>query len=150
MLKTTKSTDESGPKVGNGNGEIDGFGVSGGSEKFAKKSGKLKSQNLAKSQKLFKLRKSKDKKSKKLLKSGNSLTFEATEAKLSFLTPGASKAFNRLWLAFTKALILQYFNPECHIWIKTNVLGYTIGDVPSQLASETRLDGVVTKTNLIQ
>ena len=42
MLKTTGSPDISGPKAENVNSEIVGFGVGGGGEEFAKKSGKLK------------------------------------------------------------------------------------------------------------
>ena len=57
---------------------------------------------------------------KKLSKSRNSTNFDATEDKPKFLTPDARTAFNRLWLAFTKALILWHFDPECHIWIETD------------------------------
>ena len=32
-----------------------------------------------------------------------------------FLTSGAKKAFNQLKQTFIKALILQHFNPVCHI-----------------------------------
>ena len=47
MLKTTGSPDVSGPKVGNGDGEIIGFGIGGdGGDKLAKKSGKLKGQKM--------------------------------------------------------------------------------------------------------
>ena len=37
---------------------------------------------------------------------------------------------------FTKALILQYFDPECHIRIETDASGYTIGGILSQLTSD--------------
>lgn len=47
--------------------------------------------------------------------------------KANFLTPKAKLVFIQLWQAFTKALILYHFYPECHIWIKTNTLGYAIG-----------------------
>ena len=50
-----------------------------------------------------------------------------------FLTSKAKKAFNRLRQAFTKVPILQHFDPECHIRIETNALGYAIGRVLSQL-----------------
>ena len=59
-------------------------------------------------------------------------------------------AFNRLRLAFTKTPILWHFDPKCHIWIETDALGYAIGSVLSQFVSGTRLDGVVTKTDLGQ
>ena len=53
------------------------------------------------------------------------------EAGPSFLIPKARTAFNRLQLAFTKALILWYFDLECHIRIETDALGYTIHDMQS-------------------
>ena len=108
------------------------------------------SQNLAKSQKLSKSEKFKDKKSKKPSKSENSPNFNTTEAKSSFLTPGARETFNHLQIIFTKAPIIRHFDPECHIWIEIDVLSYAIGDMLSQLVFKTRPDGVVTKTNLDQ
>ena len=48
-----------------------------------------------------------------------------------FLTPNAKKAFNHLRLAFIKTPILQHFDLESHIRIKTNVSGYAIGGVLS-------------------
>ena len=53
----------------------------------------------------------------------------------TFLTPGAREALNQLRQAFTKALILRYFNPEYHIQIETDASGYTIEGVLSQLNS---------------
>ena len=106
MLKTTESPDMSESKVENGNNKIVEFGIDGSGEELAKKSGKLKGQNLAKSQKLFKLGKSKGEKSKKLSKSGNLPNFDTTEAIPIFLTLGAKKAFNHLRLTFIEALIL--------------------------------------------
>ena len=85
---------------------------------------------------------------KKSSKSGNSTNFDATEVRPKFLTLDAMTAFNCLWLAFTEAPILWYFDPECHIWIKTDTLGYAIGGVLSQLTFRTNLDGVVTKADL--
>ena len=123
-----------------GNGKVDGFG---GSVEHAKKSGKSKGQKTFKSQKSAKSGKNSS-------KSGKSPNFNTTETGPSFLTPKARSAFNRLRLAFTKAPILWHFNPECHIWIKTNALGYAIGGVLSQLASGTSADGVVTKADLGQ
>ena len=70
------------------------------------------------------------------------------EAGLNFLISGAREAFNNLRLIFTKTPILWYFDPEGHIRIETNALGYAIGNVLSQLASKTRPDGVVTKIDL--
>ena len=86
-----------------GNSEIDGFG---GDVEHAKKSGKSKSQKLAKSQKSFKSGKSKGEKLKKPPKSGNSPNFDTKDTGQSFLTPKARSAFNRLQLSFTKAPIL--------------------------------------------
>ena len=52
-----------------------------------------------------------------------------------FLTSNAREVFNRLRQAFTKAPILRHFDLECHIRIETNVPGYAIGGVLSQLTS---------------
>ena len=51
-----------------------------------------------------------------------------------FLTPKAKLAFTELRQAFFKAPILYYLDPEPHIRIETDVLGYTIGGVLSQLS----------------
>ena len=120
-------------EVGDGEG---GDGVDSGGVEIAKKSRKSKDQKLVKS--------------KKLSKSGNLPNFNAKEAGLSFLIPGAREAFNRLRLAFTEALIFWNFDPECHIQIKTDVSGYAIGGMLSQLASKTSLDRIVTKIDLGQ
>ena len=136
----------SGPKVGNGDSEVIELDVSGKSKEFAKKSGKL-----SKSLKLSKLGNSKGKNlamSKKSSKSGNLPNFNAKDSRPNFLTPKARSAFNRLWLDFTKALILQQFDPECHIRIETKWSGYAIGGVLSQLASRTSPHGIVTKANM--
>ena len=143
MLKTTGSPDVSGPEVGNGNGEVVRFGVGSGGNELAKKSGKLKGQKTSKSRKLAKSGKDSS-------KSGNSPNFGATETGSSFLTLEARSAFNRLRLAFTKAPILWHFDPECHIWIKTDASGYVIGGVLSQLVSGTSPDWIVTKADLGQ
>ena len=50
-----------------------------------------------------------------------------------FLTSGAKLVFTKLRQAFLKALILYHFNPEGHIRIETDVSGYAIGGVLSQL-----------------
>ena len=119
-----------------------------GSKKLAKKLGKL-----SKGLKLSKLGNSKGKnlaKSKEPAKSGNSPNFDAKAAGLSFSTSEARAVFNRLRLAFTKAPILRYFDPECHIWIKINILGYAFSGVLNQLVSGISLDGIVTRTDLSQ
>ena len=106
-------------------------GIEGGNE-LIEKCGK--SSKTGKSSKAGNSKGKKSAKSKKPSKSGNSPNFDATKAGPSFLTPKARAAFNRLRLAFTKAPILQHFDLECHIWIKTDVSGYVIGGVLSQLA----------------
>ena len=131
-----------------GNGEVDEFG--GDDVEHAKKSRKSKGQKLAKSQKLFKSGKSKVEKLKKPPKSGNRPNFNAKNTGSSFLTPKARSAFNHIWLAFTKALILRYFDLKCHIRIKTDASSYIISDVLSQLASGTSPDRVVTKIDFSQ
>ena len=61
------------------------------------------------------------------------LTSKNSVGATGFLTPGAKRAFTQLRQAFTKALILQHFDPECHIRIETDASGYAIGGVLSQL-----------------
>ena len=83
-------------------------------------------------------------------KNENSTNSDTTKDGPKFLTPNARTAFNCLRLAFIEAPIFQYFDPECHIWIKTDASDYAIGGVLSQLTSGTNPDGVVTKANLGQ
>ena len=138
--------------------EVDG--IEGDDESIEKCRKLSKTGKLFKSQKLSKLRKSKSEKmsksqnlvksGKKLPKSGNSTTFDVTEDRPKFLTPDARTAFNHLWLAFTKASIFWQFDPECHIWIEIDVLGYAISGLITQFASETRPDREVTKIDLGQ
>ena len=102
----------------NDNNKVNEFEICNYGVEHTKKSRKSKSQKSSKSQKLSKLRKSKSEKlttSKKPSKNENSPNFSAKEAGSSFLTFGAKKAFNRLWFAFIKALILRHFDLECHI-----------------------------------
>ena len=117
--------------------------VKGGNELIKKYRKLSKTRKLSKSQKLVKSK-------KKLSKSGNLPNFDIKENGPNFLTPHAKIAFNYLQLAFTKAPIFWHFDLECHIWIETDTWGYVIGDMLNQLTSETRLDGVITKTNLGQ
>ena len=53
-----------------------------------------------------------------------------------FLTPSAKEVFNQLRQAFIKTLILQHFDPDCHIWIETDASAYAIGRILSQLISD--------------
>ena len=133
--------------MGNGDDEVVGFGGGDGGE-LAKKSGKL-----SKGQKLSKSGNSKGKKLAKFKKpsnSGNSPNFDAKKAGPNFLTPKAKVAFNCLRLTFNEAPILWHFDPECHIQIETEALGYAIGSVLSQQASGTSTNGVFTKADLGQ
>ena len=52
---------------------------------------------------------------------------------LDFLIPKTKLAFTKLRQAFLKAPIFHHFNSEYHIQIETDVLGYTISRVFSQL-----------------
>ena len=115
-------------------------GDSVGSVKIAKKSRKSKGQKTSKFQKSAK--------SKKLLKIGSLPNFNAKNNRPNFLTLKTRSAFNRLRLAFTKARIFWHVDPECHIRIKTDALGYAIGSMLSQLAFGTSPNKVVTKANL--
>ena len=62
-----------------------------------------------------------------------SLNFKNIEAGSGFLTPKARLAFTKLRQVFMNTPILHYFDPKCHIWIKTDASGYAIGGVLSQL-----------------
>ena len=50
-----------------------------------------------------------------------------------FFTPGAKLVFTELRQAFLKAPIHHHFDPEHHTRIETDVSGYAIGGVFSQL-----------------
>ena len=52
---------------------------------------------------------------------------------LDFFTPRARLAFTKLRPAFVKASILHHFDPERHIQVETDISGYAIGGVFSQL-----------------
>ena len=142
----------------NKDGDVSGNsdGLSDGSKRVELKTGRSEGQKTSKSQKSAKFRKSfksgksKSEKSKKLSKNENLPNFDAKDSGPSFLIPETRSAFNRLRLAFTEAPILRHFDPQCHIWIKTNPSGHVIGGVLSQLASGISPDEVVTKTDLGQ
>lgn len=70
----------------------------------------------------------------------------------NFLTSKARKAFNYLKQAFTKASVFQHFDPKCYIWIETNISGYTMGRVQSQLIFNqlTLLDSIFSKSDFDQ
>ena len=66
-------------------------------------------------------------------KSKNSSKSKKTVGSSDFLTSRSKLAFTKLKQAFFKALILYHFDPECHIRIETDVSGYAISGVFSQL-----------------
>lgn len=51
----------------------------------------------------------------------------------SFLTFRARLVFIKLRQTFIKTLIFHPFYSKCYIWIKTDMLGYAIGEIPNQL-----------------
>ena len=61
------------------------------------------------------------------------LLFKKSNKASNYLIPKARLVFTQLRKTFTKAIILGYFNLECHIRIKTNVSNYAISSVLSQL-----------------
>ena len=74
------------------------------------------------------------KKSRKMSKS-KTLSKSRKTVGSEFLTPGAKLAFTKLRQVFLKAPILYHFNPKRHIRIETDVSGYGLGRVLSQLTS---------------
>ena len=100
MFKITRWPNISASRKNNDKNVVVEFG--GNDEELVRKPKKLKGQKSAKS-------------GKKLLKSGNLPKFDVKKAGSNFLTSDAMTAFNHLWLAFTKAPILEYFDPEYHI-----------------------------------
>ena len=69
-------------------------------------------------------------------KSKNLSKSKKTIRSSDFLTPKAKLAFTKWRQAFLKVPILHHFDPECHIRIETDVSGYAIGGVLSQLTSD--------------
>ena len=68
-------------------------------------------------------------KSNKVEKKVQNLSKSKKTVGLDFFTPKAKLAFIKLRQAFFKAPIFHHFDPEGHIWIETDVLGYVIGRV---------------------
>lgn len=56
--------------------------------------------------------------------------------RLVFFTPKAQLAFKILKQVFSKALMITHFKPNWYIWLKTNLFGWTIGVILSQLFLE--------------
>ena len=75
-------------------------------------------------------------KSKKLIWAKKTKTFRAKNLNIQsrlFLTFKIKKSFTKLRQAFVETLILNHFDLKCHIEIETDVLGYAIGGILSQL-----------------
>lgn len=80
-------------------------------------------------------------------KSTKSQKVDFAKAKLfgaDFLTSRAKKAFIYLQNTFTKALILHYVDTERHICIETDISGYAIDGVLSQITSDQHFSDNVT------
>ena len=73
-----------------------------------------------------------EKKVQKLFKSKNLSKSKKTVGS-DFLTSGAKLAFTKLRQVFVKAPIFHHFDLKRHIWIETNISGYAISKVLSQL-----------------
>ena len=145
MLKTTKNPEfaanpkETKDEVG-GNSVVSNNMV--GDSKAINQANSIKRKNQVKTTK-----------SKILVKSKNhdfSLNSRNKEAGTGFLTPNARLTFIQLRQTFVEAPIFHHFDPESLIRIEINVSSYAISDVLNQLSSGTRLDRVITKTNLGQ
>ena len=91
-------------------------------------------------------------KSKILVKSKNHdfPKFSTEEAGTGFLTPKARLVFTQLRQAFVETSIFHHFDPKSYIRIETDVSGYAMSGILSQLSSGTWPDGVVTKDDLRQ
>ena len=61
------------------------------------------------------------------------LTSKNFDGATGYLTSGIKQNFTQLRQAFNKALIFQHFDPKCQIRIETDVSGYAINGVLSQL-----------------
>lgn len=84
---------------------------------------------------IFKFKKLKLIKCKKLdLIKAKKLDLIKTQSfRIDFSTFKAKKAFIYLWKAFSKILIITYFDLECHIIIEIDALGHTFREVLSQI-----------------
>ena len=107
MLKTTRSSDLASKELG--------------TDEFVRGGGKANDRNPSK--------KSKN------IKSGIQTNIKAIE-KSTFLTPVTKETFYSLRQAFTEALILQHYDPECHIRIQTDASSYAMRRVLNQLTSD--------------
>ena len=72
------------------------------------------------------------------------------EAGMGFFIPKTRLAFTQLRQTFVEAPILHHFNPESIIQIETDVSGYAIDGILSQLFFGIKPNEVVTKIDLGQ
>ncbi len=76
-------------------------------------------------------------KSKKKIRATKAEVFKAKDLDIgqlgAFFTSRIRKTFTELRQVFVKAPILNHFDLECYIRIKTDVSGYTMGEIFSQL-----------------
>ena len=64
-----------------------------------------------------------------------------------FLTSKAKKVFTHLQKAFTKVLILHYFDLKYHIHIETDILKYAISKILSQMTLDQPLTDYIIYKN---
>ncbi len=121
MLKITSVVGPANPEQGGQEILVEDQGEKEPAQKSRKRQ---KGQKRAKSKKWICAKKAKAFRAKNLGQSG------------SFLTANARKAFIKLKQAFIEALILNHFDPEHYIRIKTDASNYAIGEIFSQLTSD--------------
>ena len=68
--------------------------------------------------------------------SSNHVSHTVSNNVSNYLTSDAKRAFDQLYQAFTEAFIFQHFDPEQYIWLETDMSGYAIGGVLSQLTND--------------
>ena len=130
MLKTSGSTES---KIRPGEGKVKVGGGKAGSERSELDGSKLDDSEVDGNEvEIDEIRK----KVQKTSKSKNLSKFKKTLGSSDFFTFGAKLAFTELRQVFIKASILYHFYPKRHIWIETDVSGYIIGRVLSQLSSD--------------
>ncbi len=121
MLKTTSAAGPTNPEQGGQGIQMENQGE----KELAQKSHKgQKGQKTAKSKKWIRAKKAKASRAKNLGQSG------------LFFTTNARRTFTELRQAFVEAPILNHFDPERYIRIKTDASGYAIGGILSQLTSD--------------
>lgn len=87
-------------------------------------------------------------KSKKSNLTKNSNFAKDNSFETDFLTSKAEKTFIHQRKTFIKTLILYHFEPESHIWIETEALGFAIGEILCQMVSDQSFSNHMTHKNL--